>query len=107
MARVEVIQVKCDRCKRVETLAPQPAKSKPDFELRMVGPDGNEVSLAFQDTCSYCKTALSNIFTQIKEWEREVKQQFGPTIPANKAAPLTPAPDYTPPKPHSASAAKK
>ena len=107
MSRCEVVQVRCDRCKRVQLVPPQQKKGKPDFEAKMVGPDGKDTVLTYEDTCSYCKSALANIWLSIKEWERAVTQQFGPTVPEGTAVPLTPAPDYTPPKPHSVSASKK
>lgn len=102
MARLEVIQIQCDRCKRVELLPPAPTKAKADFEAR----HGDKV-IKYDDLCTSCKEALDNIWVNIKEWKREIKQQFGPTVPENQAVPLSPAPDYTPPKPHSLTASKK
>lgn len=102
MARLEVIQIRCDRCKRVELLPPQPPKARADFEARLI-----DKNLKYEDLCTSCKDALERLWDVIKEWSREVKQQFGPTVPENRAVPLTPGPDYTTPKPHSLAAGQK
>lgn len=102
MARQEVIQIRCDRCKRVELLPPMPKKEKADFEARF-----GEKVVKYEDLCSSCKEAVTRIWDDIKEWKREIKQQFGPSVQDNKAAPLSPASDNSPPKPHSLAAATK
>ena len=102
MARLEVIQIRCDRCKRVELLPPQPKKERADLEVRLL-----DKTIKYDDLCTYCKKALDNIWTDIKEWDRHLNQDFGPRVPENSAAPLTPAPTLTPPKPHSLAAASK
>lgn len=102
MSRLEVIQIRCDRCKRVELLPPGPVKAKADFESRFL-----DKLIKYEDLCSSCKEALARIWDDIKEWKREIKQQFGPTVPENQAVPLNPAPDYSPPKPHSLAAGIK
>lgn len=102
MSRLEVIQIRCDRCKRVELLPPAPPKVKADFEARLL-----DKLVKYEDLCTSCQGALSRIWDAIKEWNRELNQQFGPTVPENKAVPLTPAPDYSVPKPHSLAASKK
>ena len=102
MSRLEVIQIRCDRCKRVELLPPAPVKAKADFEARIL-----DKLVKYDDLCSSCKEALFRIWDDIKEWKREIKQQFGPTVPENQAVPLNPAPDYSPPKPHSLAASAK
>lgn len=96
MARLEVIQIRCDRCKRVELIPKQDKKDRPDFEARL-----GDKHLVFDDLCNRCKQAVDNAWRDLEEWEREIKQVFGPTIPNNQAAPLQTAPDYSPPKPHS------
>lgn len=102
MARLEVIQIQCDRCKRVELRPPAPPKEKADFESRLF-----DKTLKYGDLCTWCQSTIERLWEDIREWQREVKQSFGPTVPENKAVPLTPAPDYTPPKPHSISALSK
>lgn len=102
MSRLEVIQIRCDRCKRVELLPPQPPKAKADFEARLL-----DKVVKYEDLCTSCKSALDRIWEYIKEWNREIKQQFGPTVQQGQAVPLSPAPDYSPPKPHSLAAAGK
>ena len=99
MARLEVVQIRCDRCKRCELQAPQPKKDRPDFEMRLLN-----TPVKYDDLCSGCQAALEHTLRNIGEWQREIKQVFGPKP---GAVPLTPAPDYTPPKPHSMAAAKK
>lgn len=102
MARQEVVQLRCDRCKRVDLVAPTPKKALPDFEARL-----GDQRLVYEDLCYRCKQALDNIWVELKEWERGIKQQFGPTIPNNEAPPLVSAPDYSPPKPHSVAGTKR
>lgn len=105
MARVEVIQQQCDRCKRVELVAIGPPKDKPDFEAHF-----GDKKLVYSDICSYCRSLLTNIWKEIEEWHKEVKQQFGapPAVAPNTATPTMVPPDLSPPKPHSlAMAAKK
>lgn len=103
MARQEVVQVKCDRCKRVEL---QPIlvtpKIQPDFEARF-----ENKRLVYEDLCSYCRKTVESVWDRLEQWGRELNQSFGPTVSNNQAAPLSPAPDYSPPKPHSAAAGKK
>lgn len=102
MARLEVVQIRCDRCKRVELVPAGPNKTQPDFEVRFL-----ERKLIYEDLCAKCKTTLENVWKDIEEWDRELNQKFGPSVPAEKAVPLTPAPDYSPPKPHSLAAGQK
>ena len=103
MARLEVVQVQCDRCKRVELQAVSPvAKVQPDFEARF---DANR--LVYGDLCTHCRETIARLWQAMAEWERELKQALGPTVSNNQAAPLSPAPDYSPPKPHSAAAGQK
>lgn len=96
MARQEVVQVRCDRCKRVELRpAPLPPKEKPDLVLEFGGK-----KIVFEDLDLPCRAACERIVKELEEWDREVKHQFGPTVHANQAATLSPAPNYTPPQPH-------
>jgi hypothetical protein len=83
-------------------LPPSPTKAKADFEARLL-----DKHVKYEDLCSSCQDALGRIWDYIKEWKREIKQQFGPTVPENHAVPLNPAPDYSPPKPHSLAANSK
>jgi hypothetical protein len=102
MARCEVVQVQCDRCKRIELRPPQPPKDKPDFELSYLGE-----KVVFPDLDEPCRETLKRIVSDIKEWDRELKQKLGPTVHSNAAPPLNVAPSYTPPQPHSAAAGKR
>jgi hypothetical protein len=103
MARAEVVQIKCDRCRRVELLPPTPPKSLPDFEARFI-----DKKLVYEDLCSRCRVAVENCWKDLVEWDRVVNQPFGPQVIApNVAPPLVPAPSFTPPKPHSMANADK
>lgn len=100
MARQEVIQIRCDRCKRVQLLPKQEhPKTIPDFEARFF-----DKKLLYEDLCSLCKETIQNLWEDLEQWERAVKQPFGPTIQGETAAPLDVAPNYKPPQPHSAAA---
>jgi hypothetical protein len=101
MARCEVVQVQCDRCKRIE-LRPSggPPKEKPDFEALFMGE-----KVVFQDLDEPCKETMKRLVGEIKEWDRELKQKLGPTVNPNQAPPLQVAPNYSPPNPHSAAGA--
>lgn len=103
MARLKVEHVKCDRCKRTE-LQPviEGGKQQADMEARL----GDKL-LVFSDLCDRCRKTLENVWKELEEWERELVQPFGPTVQANQAPPLSTAPDYSPPKPHSAAGSKR
>lgn len=95
MARCEVVQVQCDRCKRVDLRTPTPPKAKPDFELFFLGRH-----VKFDDLCERCKPAISRLITHIEEWDRELTQKLGPTVSSNEAPPTEVAPNYNPAQPH-------
>jgi hypothetical protein len=103
MARMEVVQVQCDRCKRVELLPANLKRSAPMFEAKF----GDNQTLVFQDLCAQCLETSVNTMKILREWDRAIKHHFGPTMESVKAPPLTPAPDYSPPKPHSGAHAPK
>lgn len=104
MARQPVVQVQCDRCKRVSLQIEAPPKTQPDFEANLLGK-----RLCYADLCDVCKKTIENLWTDLAEWDKELKQRLlvGPTVPDNQAAPLDVPPNYTPPKPHSAAGAKR
>lgn len=98
MSKQTVEQVQCDRCKRVELrpIVPDATQKGPTFEARF----GDE-KLVYPDLCTFCKSSVARLWAEMKEWERELKQGLlGPAVPNNQAAPVTSAPNYTPPKPH-------
>lgn len=111
MARTKVEQVQCDRCKRMELLPIKEGteKDKPDFTAILQTKDAEgkplELKLEFNDLCPRCKTTLGNYWQSLEEWDRDGKPLVGQE--PDKAPPLQPAPNYTPPKPHSPAAAKK
>jgi hypothetical protein len=102
MARAVVVEVQCDRCKRVEKVPSTSTKDAPDFKAFFLGSE-----MVFPDLCTYCKKAITSIWMDIKEWDRPVTHSFGAPETQNMAPPLSPAPDYTPPKPHSLAASTK
>lgn len=105
MARCEVVQVQCDRCKRIELRAPTPpGQGERKAALTL---DFNGKKLVFDDMCQSCTDACKRIATDLEEWDREIKQKLGPTVSTNTAPPLQVAPNYSPPQPHSAAAAKR
>jgi hypothetical protein len=99
MARCEVVQVQCDRCKRIELRPPAPPKDKPDLELRF-----GDVTLIYMDLDEPCRETVTRLVSDIQEWDRELKQKLGPTVHPNQAPPLEVAPNYTPAQPHAATA---
>jgi hypothetical protein len=104
MARQEVVMIKCDRCGR-EELQPastQVEKLAPDFESQF---KGNRI--CYQDVCKRCEDTISLALQRLKEWDRDLKSLMGPIVSPNEAPPVTPAPDYSPPKPHSAASMKR
>ena len=105
MAREKVVKVRCDRCKRTELQPVVAEKVGSDFEASFQGQ-----RLVYEDLCLKCKETVENIWTDLKEWDREVKYTVirnGPLISENQAAPLQTAPNYSPPQPHSAAAGKR
>lgn len=104
MARCEVVQIQCDRCRRTELLPLTPKKSEPVLLLNFL-PGGKK--LKYDDLCTKCTEAVTRIIGMLEEWDRELNQKFGPTVPQNEAPPLQVAPNYTPPQPHSAAGGKR
>lgn len=104
MARQKVEQVKCDRCKRVELQPVQEDKTIPDFDASF-----KERKLVYFDLCMRCADTLNNVWDRMEEWERDGQPLLatGPVLAGNQAAPLSPAPNYSPPQPHSAAALKR
>lgn len=98
MSKQTVEQVQCDRCKRVELrpILPDAVPKGPVFEARF-----GEKKLVYPDLCTFCMSSIERLWTEMAEWERELKQGLlGPAVPNNQAAPVQSAPNYTPPKPH-------
>lgn len=91
MARKKVVQITCDRCKRGELLEDDPNKEGPDFTCTLLG-----TTIDYPDLCSSCRSTMRNLMDQMNEWKRDIKPKLGP---ADKAAPLNVAPDYTPHRP--------
>jgi hypothetical protein len=103
VARNKVIQVRCDRCKRVELVPPAEENKPPDFEAHFEGEQ-----LLYEDLCNRCKDTMKHLWVELREWERQLTHKFGfgPAVSGENAAPLEVAPNYKPPQPHSASAKK-
>lgn len=95
MARTQVVMIKCDRCKREELTPVVGEKAEPDFKARFYGEE-----LTYFDLCVRCKETVLGNMKRTKEWERELNSLLGPKINPNQAAPVSAAPDFTPPKPH-------
>lgn len=103
MARHEVVLIKCDRCKR-EELQPssKEAKTVADFECKF-----KDIKVTYFDLCTACQETMTNYMESIQQWTRDIKSLLGPKLDANTAPPVTVAPDYSPPKPHSLAAVKR
>lgn len=99
MARCEVVQIQCDRCKRTELRTPSPPKVVSDIEIQYLGR-----RIVFPDLCETCKETVGRLVELAQEWQRELRQPFGPTVHSNEAPPLQTTPKYTPAQPHAASA---
>lgn len=103
MARHEVVLIKCDRCKREELQpATKEAKTAPDFECSYRG-----TKINYADLCASCVETIKNYLVNIQEWQRDIKSLLGPKVESNSAPPVSAAPDYSPPKPHSAAGTKR
>lgn len=82
MARREVIEIICDRCKRVETQAPSsvPDKEKVAQEL-IINFHGKKV--VYDDLCRKCRKTVSNYYDKIikapEEEEPTKKPEETPT----------------------------
>ena len=105
MARQKVEKINCDPCNRMELLPVGPEKIGPDFEAGFLGE-----RMVFEDLCSRCRAALKTLWEAMTHFDREIKytiiKNSGPDSPTD-AVPLAPAPNYSPPQPHSAAAAKR
>lgn len=107
MARAPAVQVQCDRCKRVVTLAASEVKKAEGESALVLTFDGKE--LRFDDLCPACHQAVVRMIDELKEWDRKIKQPFlgqGPAVPSGVAAPVQSAPTYSPPKPHAAGSSR-
>lgn len=67
MARQQMVQVRCDRCKRVEYV---PVDSNKDVEAKFVlafqpSGGGKQVNLEFKDLCSPCEKTVSKLIEGI------------------------------------------
>jgi hypothetical protein len=103
MARQPVTQIQCDRCKRTYFIPLQTEEKPAAFSATFL-----DAKLHYQDLCDPCVRAIKGLWEHLREWERELKQSMiGPAIPENQAPPLSAAPDYSPPKPHSPAGAKR
>jgi len=103
MARCEVVQVQCDRCKRIELRAPSADKGTAAVLTLTFFTE----KVTYMDLCEDCASACKRIVLDLREWDREIKAQLGPTVKQNSAPPLQVAPNYSPPQPHSAAAVKR
>jgi len=79
MARREVIEVICDRCKRVDTQAPGDRPKiigggSHEFKISLLGDE-----TAYEDLCVSCRKTLANYHSKI------IKAKMDP--PAQKQAP--------------------
>jgi hypothetical protein len=101
MARQKMELVTCDRCKRPElqTVLETP-KTEPLFEAVLAGD-----RIRYDDLCVKCKNTVANLFSELKEWERERTALV--KVDGFVAPPVSVPPTYTPPKPHSAAAITK
>ena len=105
MAREKVVKINCDRCNRAELRPDSEDKTGPDFDATFL-----DQRLVYEDLCLRCRDAIKSAWADMKEWDRQVKYTLienGPKLGDNEAAPLQVAPDYSPPKPHSAAAVKR
>ncbi len=98
MARQKVIQCQCDRCKRVELQPDVGEKKEPELVVTF-----DKVTLIYTDLCTPCRSAISRLIKDMREWNRELTQKLlGPAVEGEKAPPISSPPDYSPPKPHKA-----
>lgn len=110
MAREKVVKISCDRCNRMELQPAVADKVGADLDASF-----NGQHLIYQDLCLRCKETIKNIWVALKEYDREIKWTIlknetvknGPVVPENEAAPVSVAPNYSPPQPHSAAAGKR
>jgi hypothetical protein len=80
----------------------------PEIAFSATFPDGEVIQ--YNDLCDRCSKTVENVKVELKEWDREIKYavvELGPKVQGDQAAPLSPAPNYSPPQPHSAAAAKR
>jgi hypothetical protein len=83
MARREVIEINCDRCKRTETqpISAQPASNSPELEITFQGQ-----KIVYSDLCKRCRDAVTGYFKQM------TMQMSPKEEPANPAAPVAEQP---------------
>jgi len=90
MARREVVEIICDRCKRVETQSPSsvPDKEKVAQELLI---DFHGKKVVYEDLCRKCRKTVGNYYDKItkapEEEEVQVKKPEDGPSPSPEPAP--------------------
>ena len=69
MAKREVIEIECERCKRTELVRPEEYNELPDFEVKFGhdSPSGvkPDVEVRFDDLCSSCNKTIRNALEKL------------------------------------------
>ena len=98
MARREVIEITCDRCKRTETQNKREVSPEDEDELEVTF-GGSTTKYA--DMCRRCRGTVSNYVARIRGEKRDVEAPENGKMPVGKKKGL-PAPDFSePPLPNS------
>jgi ribosomal protein L44E len=76
VAKQQVVEVQCDRCKRKEykPSTELDAKGGPDLHLAFLN---GEVDVTFEDLCASCKKAVSNYVESIKKKQKGKSPERG------------------------------
>jgi phage FluMu protein Com len=62
MARRQVLEIRCDRCKKVETQEIKPEEEKPEIELTV---SFGGKSVEYEDLCNRCRSSIDRYFKQM------------------------------------------
>lgn len=90
MAKRQVVEIKCDRCKRIEYIEPDVYIESPDLKLEFGTKESKvqalnsnkvnmepEILINFPDLCSSCQNTVRNLIDQIR---LEAKKKDDPPV---------------------------
>ena len=78
MAKVQVVEIRCDRCDRTEhdPDVSRAEKKVPDFEAKLLNKDTGETErLAYEDLCTTCLRVVRNAWDRIRHYDKAKEEE--------------------------------
>jgi len=73
MAKVQVVEIRCDRCNRIEhdPDVSRAEKKEPDFSAKLLNKDTGEMDeLKYEDLCTTCLRVVHNAWERIRHYDK-------------------------------------